>query len=123
MSLAPDHIIWKRGRMPHHSGAVRKYSDPDEDTEAMPMGPDATPVHCEACEKAGGFAFNLDIQQGPDSGFLYLSSCTESSDSSTESVEAMDATSCHKLKDFPIPLKYGGTPFLFLFFFAKKNDS
>lgn len=97
MSLVPDHIIWKRDRMPHHAGAVRKYPDYDDD-EAIPMGPDATPVHCRACEKAGSFSFDVDIQQSPDSGFLYLSSCT---DSSTESVEEMDSSSYSKLEVLP----------------------
>eukprot|EP00057_Strongylocentrotus_purpuratus_P030755 XP_782631.4 PREDICTED: speedy protein A-like [Strongylocentrotus purpuratus] len=98
MSLVPDHIIWKRDRMPHHAGAVRKYPDYDDDNEAIPMGPDATPVHCRACEKAGSFSFDVDIQQSPDSGFLYLSSCT---DSSTESVEEMDSSSYSKLEVLP----------------------
>lgn len=108
MSLVPDHHIWKRERMPHHSGAIRKYPDLMDDNEAVPMGPDTTPVHCTACEKAGGFAFDLDIHLSPDSGFLYLSSCSESStDESTESIEEMESSSYLKLED--LPMKYEGT--------------
>ncbi|XP_041468738.1 speedy protein A-like [Lytechinus variegatus] len=102
MSLVPDHIIWKRERMPHHAGAVRKYPDYDDDDEAIPMGPDATPVHCRACEKAGGFAFDIEIHQSPDSGFLYLSSCTDSSTDSAGSIEEMESSSYPKLEELPM---------------------
>ncbi|XP_072170854.1 speedy protein A-like isoform X1 [Diadema setosum] len=107
MSLVPNHVIWKRERMAHHAGATRKYPTYGEEDEAMPLGPDATPIHCTACEKAGGFAFDLDILQSPDSGFLYLSSCTDSSsDNSLDSVEEMESSSYVKFGD--APMKYSG---------------
>ncbi|NXJ83018.1 SPDYA protein, partial [Trogon melanurus] len=50
MAIAPTHYIWQRERSPHHSGAVRSYSD---DEVQLPRGPTATPADCLLCGKKG----------------------------------------------------------------------
>lgn len=83
-------MIWQRERPIHHGGADRKY--PCDDDTYYPKGPGSSPIQCKACTMSftnGVFGQESPISvESPDSGFLYLSSC---SDSSTDSAgEEMD---------------------------------
>ena len=47
ISLAPEHFIWKRHRLSHHSGALRNYMKP-----GIPQYGRTSPVYCEDCLRA-----------------------------------------------------------------------
>lgn len=93
MALSPDHVIWQRERQVHHGGAERKY--PCDDDTYYPRGPDASPVHCAACCKSYRSVCAQESPvsvESPDSGFLYLSSCSDSStDSAAEDLDLVES--------------------------------
>ncbi|NWS78165.1 SPDYA protein, partial [Crotophaga sulcirostris] len=82
MAIAPTHFVWQRERSPHHSGAVRSYS---EGAVQLPRGPSATPADCRLCGKKGRF--------------VRLGLSSSSSSSSTATLEMMELNSSRNSKD------------------------
>ena len=73
MTIESDHWAWRRERPEYHGGAVRTYMK-DEEEDALPRGPDATPRICSHC------AIFVEYDSvSPSSTSWYLSSSSESS--------------------------------------------
>ncbi|XP_070578844.1 speedy protein A-like [Ptychodera flava] len=95
MSICPDHACWSRERKEYHAGAIRSYLRPD-DFDGYPRGPGATPPRCNLCDgtnktlnEESTISSTCD-DDSPEGACLYLSSCTDTSTDSLDSLYQYD---------------------------------
>ncbi|XP_069743812.1 speedy protein A isoform X2 [Narcine bancroftii] len=64
MAIAPSHYIWQRIRPPHHSGAIRRYT---QNKVKIPRGPCCTPVRCSLCTQKNYFSMHISSSSSCES--------------------------------------------------------